>query len=277
VKRLLDNILKTLTATSILGLSSSVLVGLVGAVVMYVGARQILAGSMTLGQYFSYTAFLGFLVAPMFQIVAIGTQLTEALAGLERTREILSQSQEDKDPHRVTSLKSVTGDLVFDDVSFAYNPGRMVLNNVSFHAAPGTVTALVGSSGSGKSTIIGLIAAFHTPVSGRILIDGVDLANVRLDSYRTQLGVVLQESFLFDGTIRENVVRFSRRTRPGGRSTGSLAHRRMRGRNMRVAIEEMRHCRSGKALRRTRHDAYFLKGFAHLDPRAPMREGFQSI
>jgi len=209
VKRLLDNILKTLTATSILGLSSSVLVGLVGAVVMYVGARQILAGSMTLGQYFSYTAFLGFLVAPMFQIVAIGTQLTEALAGLERTREILSQSQEDKDPRRVTSLKSVTGDLVFDDVSFAYNPGRMVLNNVSLHAAPGSVTALVGSSGSGKSTIIGLIAAFHTPVSGRILIDGVDLATVRLDSYRTQLGVVLQESFLFDGTIRENVA-FSR-------------------------------------------------------------------
>ena len=209
VKRLLDNILKTLTATSILGLSSSVLVGLVGAVVMFVGARQILAGSMTLGQYFSYTAFLGFLVAPMFQIVAIGTQLTEALAGLERTREILSQSQEDKDPRRVISLKSLAGDVVFDDVSFSYNPSRMVLNNVSFHAAPGTVTALVGSSGSGKSTIIGLIAAFHTPVSGRILIDGVDLATVRLDSYRTQLGVVLQESFLFDGTIRENVA-FSR-------------------------------------------------------------------
>jgi ABC-type multidrug transport system fused ATPase/permease subunit len=205
VQRLLDNILKTLTATSVLGLSSSVLVGIVGCVVMFLGARQVLAGSMTLGQYFSYTAFLGFLVAPMFQIVAIGTQLTEALAGLERTREVLAQSQEDKDPRRTVSLGTLTGDLVFDDVSFAYTPGRTVLNKVSFHSAPGTVTALVGSSGSGKSTIIGLIAAFHTPISGRILIDGVDLSTVRLDTYRTQLGVVLQDSFLFDGSIRENV------------------------------------------------------------------------
>ena len=209
VTRLLDNVLKTLTATSILGLSSSVLVGVVGSVVMFFGARQILAGSMTLGQYFSYTAFLAFLVAPMFQIVSIGTQITEALAGLERTREVLSQSQEDKDPRRVNSLPTLSGDVVFDDVTFAYNPGRNVLDKVSFHAAPGTVTALVGPSGSGKSTIIGLIAAFNIPGSGRILIDGVDLSTVRLESYRTQLGVVLQESFLFDGTIRENVA-FSR-------------------------------------------------------------------
>ncbi len=209
VKRLLDNVLKTLTATSILGLSSSVLVGVVGSVVMFFGARQVLAGTMSLGQYFSYTAFLAFLVAPMFQIVSIGTQLTEALAGLERTREILSQSQEDKDPRRTVSLGTLTGDLVFDDVTFAYNPGRNVLDKVSFHAPPGTVTALVGPSGSGKSTIIGLIAAFNVPLSGRVLIDGMDLSTVRLDSYRTQLGVVLQDSFLFDGTIRENVA-FSR-------------------------------------------------------------------
>jgi ABC-type multidrug transport system fused ATPase/permease subunit len=205
VKRLLDNVLKTLTATSILGLSSSVLVGLVGSIVMFVGARQILNGSMTLGQYFSYTAFLAFLVAPIFQIASIGTQLTEALAGLERTREILSQSQEDKDPRRTVSLPTITGDVAFDDVTFAYSPGRTVLDHVTFHAAPGTVTALVGPSGSGKSTIIGLLAAFHIPVSGRVTIDGVDLSTVRLDSYRTQLGVVLQDSFLFDGTIRENV------------------------------------------------------------------------
>jgi len=205
VQRLLDNVLKTLTATSILGLSSSVLVGIVGSIVMYFGARQILAGSMTLGQYFSYTAFLAFLVAPIFQIAAIGTQITEALAGLERTREILSQAQEDKDPRRVVSLSTIHGDVAFDDVSFAYTAGRTVLDRVSFHSAPGTVTALVGPSGSGKSTIIGLLAAFHVPVSGRVLIDGVDLATVRLDSYRTKLGVVLQESFLFDGTIRENV------------------------------------------------------------------------
>jgi len=209
VKRLLDNVLKTLTATSILGLSSSVLVGVVGSVVMFFGARQVLAGTMSLGQYFSYTAFLAFLVAPMFQIVSIGTQLTEALAGLERTREILSQSQEDKDPRRTVSLGTLTGDLVFDDVTFAYNPGRNVLDKVSFHAPPGTVTALVGPSGSGKSTIIGLIAAFNVPNSGRVLIDDIDLSTVRLESYRTQLGVVLQDSFLFDGTIRENVA-FSR-------------------------------------------------------------------
>src|SRR3954465_6923603 len=205
VQRLLDNVLKTLTATSILGLSSSVLVGIVGSIVMYFGARQILAGSMTLGQYFSYTAFLAFLVAPIFQIAAIGTQITEALAGLERTREILSQAQEDKDPRRVVSLQTITGDIAFDDVSFAYTAGRTVLNRVSFHAPPGTVTALVGPSGSGKSTIIGLLAAFHVPLTGRALVDGGDLATVRLDSYRPQLGVVLQESVLFDGTIRENV------------------------------------------------------------------------
>jgi ABC-type multidrug transport system fused ATPase/permease subunit len=205
VQRLLDNVLKTLTATSILGLSSSVLVGIVGSIVMYFGARQILAGSMTLGQYFSYTAFLAFLVAPIFQIASIGTQITEALAGLERTREILSQAQEDKDPRRVVSLPTITGEVAFEDVSFAYTAGRTVLDRVSFHSAPGTVTALVGPSGSGKSTMIGLLAAFHVPVTGRVLVDGVDLATVRLDSYRTQLGVVLQESFLFDGTIRENV------------------------------------------------------------------------
>jgi ABC-type multidrug transport system fused ATPase/permease subunit len=205
VQRLLDNVLKTLTATSILGLSSSVLVGIVGSIVMYFGARQILAGSMTLGQYFSYTAFLAFLVAPIFQIASIGTQITEALAGLERTREILSQAQEDKDPRRVVSLPTITGEVAFEDVSFAYTAGRTVLDRVSFQSAPGTVTALVGPSGSGKSTMIGLLAAFHVPVTGRVLVDGVDLATVRLDSYRTQLGVVLQESFLFDGTIRENV------------------------------------------------------------------------
>jgi ABC-type multidrug transport system fused ATPase/permease subunit len=205
VQRLLDNVLKTLTATSILGLSSSVLVGIVGSIVMYFGARQILAGSMTLGQYFSYTAFLAFLVAPIFQIASIGTQITEALAGLERTREILSQAQEDKDPRRVVSLPTITGEVAFEDVSFAYTAGRTVLDRVSFHSPPGTVTALVGPSGSGKSTMIGLLAAFHVPVTGRVLVDGVDLATVRLDSYRTQLGVVLQESFLFDGTIRENV------------------------------------------------------------------------
>ena len=209
VQRLLDNVLKTLTATSVMGLSSAVLLGVVGAVVMYVGARQILAGSMTLGEFFTYTAFLGFMVAPIFQIVSIGTQITEALAGLERTREVLGERPEDADPKRTESLQGLRADVEFDHVSFAYEAGRPVLHDVSFRAAPGSVTALVGPSGGGKSTIIGLVAAFYSPVSGRILVDGVDLATVRLDSYRTRIGVVLQETFLFDGTVRENVA-FSR-------------------------------------------------------------------
>ncbi len=209
VQRLLDNVLKTLTSTSVMSLSSTLLLGIVGAVVMFVGARQILAGTLTLGGFFTYTVFLGFLVAPIFQIVAIGTQLTEALAGLERTREILSESREDADPKRTVSLASLSGDLAFEDVRFAYDEGKEVLHGITFHAAPGTVTALVGPSGSGKSTIIGLVAAFHGPTGGRVLVDGIDLSTVRLDSYRTALGVVLQETFLFDGTIRENVA-FSR-------------------------------------------------------------------
>jgi subfamily B ATP-binding cassette protein MsbA len=209
VKRLLDNVLKTLTATSVMSLSSTVLMGVVGALVMFIGARQIAAGTLTLGGFFTYTMFLAFLVAPMFQIVAIGTQLTEAFAGLERTREIMSEFREDADPRRVVALPDVKGDLEFEHVSFAYEKGKEVLFDVSFRAEKGTVTALVGPSGSGKSTIIGLVAAFHTPADGVVTVDGVDLSTVRLDSYRTRLGVVLQETFLFDGTIRENVA-FSR-------------------------------------------------------------------
>jgi len=207
--RLLANVLKTLTATSILGLSSTVLLGVVGAAVMYVGARQILAGALTLGGFFTYTVFLGFLVAPIFQVVAIGTQLTEALAGLERTREILGERPEDQDPRRTVWIASLKGEVAFEDVRFSYDSGKPVLEGVSFRAEPGTVTALVGPSGAGKSTIIGLITAFHVPTTGRVTVDGVDLSTVRLGSYRTQLGVVLQETFLFDGTIRQNVA-FSR-------------------------------------------------------------------
>jgi subfamily B ATP-binding cassette protein MsbA len=176
---------------------------------MYVGARQIAAGMLTIGGFFTFTLFLGFLVAPVMQIVQIGTQITEALAGLERTREILSERREDHDPKRTVTLNEIRGTVEFDRVSFSYDGTHTVLHDISFHSAPGTVTALVGSSGSGKSTTIGLISAFHIPTSGRVLVDGVDLSTVRLDSYRTRLGVVLQESFLFDGTIRENVA-FSR-------------------------------------------------------------------
>ena len=206
VERLLQNVFKTLTATSLMSLTSSTLMGVVGAIVMFMGTRQILAGKLTLGGFFTYTMFLGYLAAPLFQVVGIGTQITEAIAGLERTREVLSETPEDEDPGRtVDAAGRSSGDVAFQDVTFAYEQKKTVLHDISFHSEPGTVTALVGSSGSGKSTIIGLIAAFHKPNSGKVLVDGVDLATVRLDSYRTQLGMVLQDSFLFDGTIRENV------------------------------------------------------------------------
>jgi ABC-type multidrug transport system fused ATPase/permease subunit len=209
VQRLLDNVIKSLTTMSMMSFSSTALGGVVGALVMYVGAHQVLDGKISVGDYVSYLLFLGFMIAPVFQVVGIGTQLTEAVAGLERTREVLDERPEDEDPRRTVTLPDIVGELAFDDVNFSYEPGKPVLQDVSFCSQPGTVTALVGSSGSGKSTIIGLVAAFHVPLSGRVLVDGVDLATVRLDSYRTRLGVVLQESFLFDGTIRENVA-FSR-------------------------------------------------------------------
>ncbi len=209
VMRLLQNVLRSLTATSIMGLSASVLLGVVGAVTMFVGAKQILAGSLTVGGLFTYTVLMGFLIAPIMQIVQIGTQLTEALAGLERTHELLQESAEDRDPRRTIALPEIEGNIEFDQVSFSYDGARTVLYDMSFHASPGTVTALVGSSGSGKSTIIGLISAFYVPTNGSIRVDGIDLSTARLDSYRTQLGVVLQDSFLFDGSIRENVA-FSR-------------------------------------------------------------------
>jgi ABC-type multidrug transport system fused ATPase/permease subunit len=209
IERLLQNVFRTLTATSLLGLSSAMLMGVVGAIVMFMGSRQILAGRLTLGGYLTYIMFLGYLAAPLFQVVGIGTQVTEALAGLERTREVLDESPEDEDPRRTLPLGRIEGQVEFRDVSFGYSPDKPVLHQVSFTASPDTLTALVGSSGSGKSTIISLLAAFHSPQSGQVLVDGADLSTVRLDSYRSQLGVVLQDSFLFDGTIRENVA-FSR-------------------------------------------------------------------
>ena len=209
VDRLLQNILKSLTAISTMSLSATVLMGVVGAIVMWVGARQIFSGELTLGGFVTFTAFLAFLVAPVFQIVGIGTQLTEAIAGLERTREVLHELKEDQDPRRTHSIGPIDGHLVFEDVRFSYEAGKEVLKGISFDARPGTSTALVGPSGSGKSTIIGLVAAFHSPDSGRVLVDGQDLSQVRLSSYRPQLGVVLQDTFLFDGSIYDNIV-FSR-------------------------------------------------------------------
>ncbi|HEY4977582.1 MAG TPA: ABC transporter ATP-binding protein [Candidatus Acidoferrum sp.] len=205
VQRLLDNVLKTLTATSLMSLSGATLTGIVSAVIMFLGARQIIAGTMTLGTFITYVFFLGLMVAPVFQIVAIGTQITEAITGLERTREILNESMEDQDPNRTVKLERIDGRVSFEDVHFSYEANKEVLHGISFQSAPGTVTALVGPSGSGKSTIIGLLSAFYTPTTGRVMVDDVDLSKVLLSSYRTQLGVVLQETFLFDGSIRENV------------------------------------------------------------------------
>ena len=209
VARLLNNVISSLTAQSLMTLSSTVILGVVGAVVMWMGAHLNAAGKLTPGAYFSYVMFLAFMTAPLVQLVAIGTQLTEAMAGLDRTREVMSENAEDADPKRTQDAGVIGGDVQFVDVNFAYILDKPVLHDVSFHSQPGTVTALVGSSGSGKSTIISLICGFHTAQNGEVLIDGKDLATIRLSSYRRQLGVVLQETFLFDGTIRENIM-FSR-------------------------------------------------------------------
>lgn len=205
VQRLLDNVLQTLTATSLMTFGATAMMGILSAVVMYLGAKAILAGTMTPGDFVSYLAFLAMLVAPVTQIVGLGPQITEALAGLERTREVLNEDLEDNAPGRTVTLERINGRVKFEHVNFAYESGKPVLHDVTFEAEPGTVTAFVGPSGGGKSTIIGLIAAFYQPSQGRVSVDGVDLATVRLGSYRTQLGVVLQETFLFDGSIRENV------------------------------------------------------------------------
>jgi subfamily B ATP-binding cassette protein MsbA len=173
--------------------------------IMYVGARDVLAGRMLPGELIAFTAFLAFVVAPVFRVVSIATQLMEAFSGLERTREIFSELREQDDPQRTAELGPLRGEVRFERVHFAYEPGKPVLHEISFESRPGSVTALVGPSGSGKSTIIGLVAAFYKPAEGSVIVDGVDLSTVKLSSYRTQLGVVLQETFLFDGSIRENV------------------------------------------------------------------------
>jgi len=209
VERLLANVMKSLTLTSVLGSASTTVLGLVSAIVMWLGGHNVLSHSWTVGDYFSYNMFLAIMVMPIFQIVNIGTQLTEAFAGLDRTREIMAELEENRDPNRTLKMPPIHGTVRFEDVEFSYDPDKPVLHGVSFAAEPGTVTALVGSSGSGKSTMISLICAFHTPTKGRVLVDGIDLAAVDLNTFRSQLGVVLQDSFLFDGTIRENVM-FSR-------------------------------------------------------------------
>jgi ABC-type multidrug transport system fused ATPase/permease subunit len=209
VDRLLANVMKSLTMTSILGSASTTVLGVVSALVMWLGGNSVLHHTWTVGDYFSYNMFLAFMIAPLFQMVNIGTQLTEAFAGLDRTSEIMAELEENQVPGRTQAMPPIQGTVRFEDVEFAYDPDKPVLHGISFLAKPGTVTALVGSSGSGKSTIISLLCAFHTPSSGRVLVDDIDLAHVDLNTFRSQLGVVLQDSFLFDGTIRENIM-FSR-------------------------------------------------------------------
>jgi ABC-type multidrug transport system fused ATPase/permease subunit len=209
VDRLLRNIISSLTMTSTLGAASTTVLGLVSGLVMWLGGHAVLNHTWTVGDYFSYNMFLAFMIAPVFQIVNIGTQLTEAFAGLDRTTEILSEMEENADPKRTRTMPPISGRVEFEQVEFSYEENKSVLHGIDFLAEPGSVTALVGSSGSGKSTIISLVCAFHSPVTGRVLVDGEDLATVDLNSYRSQLGVVLQDSFLFDGTIRDNVM-FSR-------------------------------------------------------------------
>jgi ABC-type multidrug transport system fused ATPase/permease subunit len=209
VLRLLDNVRKSLTVMSLMSLSATVILGVVGALIMYFGAKEVSAHAMTAGDYVTFVGFLAFLIAPVIGIVNIGTQISEALAGLERTREVLRERPEDEDPERTETVGPIVGEVIFDNVRFAYNEGKDVLHGISFDSKPGTVTAFVGPSGSGKSTTIGLIAAFYKPTAGRILVDGHNLDTLRLYNYRSQLGVVLQETFLFDGSIRDNVM-FSR-------------------------------------------------------------------
>jgi len=209
VDRLLANVMKSLTMTSALSAASTTVLGLVSGLVMWFGGHRVLSSTWTVGDYFSYNMFLAFMIAPVFQIVNIGTQLTEAFAGLDRTNEIMSELEENQSPGRTLKMPPIEGRVRFDEVEFAYTPEKPVLHGISFTAQPGTVTALVGSSGSGKSTIISLLCAFHTPSKGAVLVDELDLSKVDLNTFRSQLGVVLQDSFLFDGTIRENIL-FSR-------------------------------------------------------------------
>jgi subfamily B ATP-binding cassette protein MsbA len=206
VDRLFQNVKKSLTATAIMTSSSAFLLGLASVGIMGIGGMMIIEGTLTTGDFLAFTLLLGFMIAPIVQMSNIGSQLTEALAGLDRTEEIMNMQSEDNPEVRNVELKEIHGDLKFDDVSFSYEEGKEVVHNISLEAKQGSVTALVGSSGSGKSTIAGLVSSFINPESGTITIDGQDLSKVSLNSFRSQLGVVLQDDFLFEGTIKENIL-----------------------------------------------------------------------
>lgn len=206
VDRLFQNVKKSLTATALITSSSTFLLGLASTGIMGIGGYFIMDNRMTYGEFVSFTLFLGFMIAPIVQMSNIGSQLTEAMAGLDRTQELMNMSEEDIPEERGVVLDQIKGDILFDEVSFSYEESKEVLHGISFSAPSGSVTALVGSSGSGKTTIAGLAATFLKPVSGKVSLDGVDLSKVNLASYRRLLGVVLQDDFLYEGTIRENIL-----------------------------------------------------------------------
>jgi ABC-type multidrug transport system fused ATPase/permease subunit len=225
VHRLLRNVAGSLTGISAVTAFSTLTLGAIGVIMIVVGGRSILDGTMTLGDFFMYAAFTGLVAAPLIQIASIGTQITDAFAGLDRIRELRNEATELEGDDRRAPLGDLRGEVRFEDVTFEYTQDQHVLERVSFHAPAGTTTALVGSSGSGKSTLIGLVMAFHRPLQGRVLVDGRDLAGIRLLDYRRGLGAVFQDNFLFDGTVAENIA-FSR---PGAtveqiRSAARIAH-----------------------------------------------------
>ena len=205
VLRLFDNVRRSITGTSIVGTGATLIIGTIGVLMILIGGRSILDGSMTLGGLVMYIFFIGMVAAPLVQIASVGTQISEAFAGLDRIREIRDMSTEDQQDEALLPVGELEGRVEFRDVRFSYVPETPVLRGVSFTANAGSTTALVGSSGSGKSTLIGLVMAFNRPDSGEILVDGRRLDTLRLRDYRSQLGVVLQDNFLFDGTIRENI------------------------------------------------------------------------
>ncbi|QDV09624.1 putative ABC transporter ATP-binding protein [Planctomycetes bacterium Poly30] len=206
VMRIFENVRTTLTTTAAVTSLGTFFVGVASVVILGYGGSLMLDDRLTVGDLFSFTLFLGFLVGPIVQMANIGTQMTEAFAGLDRTEELLSQPGEDDDPERTIEMPPVKGHVKFEGVSFGYVEGERVLHEIEFEVEPGTVVALVGSSGSGKSTLAALAVSFLSPDEGRVIVDGVDLRKVQLASYRSQLGLVLQDEFLFDGTIRENLL-----------------------------------------------------------------------
>ncbi|WP_339707161.1 ABC transporter ATP-binding protein [uncultured Kriegella sp.] len=206
VERLFQNVKKSLTATAFMTSSSTFLLGIATTGIMGIGGYKIMMDELTIGEFLTFTFLLGLMIAPIVQMSNIGSQLTEALAGLDRTEELMNMVPESDEENRTETLGNLKGNIVFDDVSFAYEEDKEVLHNINFSIDSGNVVALVGSSGSGKSTIAGLAATFLNPQSGKITIDGKDLSKVNLNSYRKNLGVVLQDEFLFEGTIRENIM-----------------------------------------------------------------------